>query len=172
MLSEKMQEALNAQINAELMSAYLYLSMAAYFYDANFPGFANWMRIQDHEERIHAMKIYDYVVARNGRVRLLPLEGPKVEWQSPLDAFEDAYKHEQKVTGLISKLVDLAVSEGDHATDSFLKWFVDEQVEEEASVDAIVQDLRRAGDSAQILFMLDRELGGRQAEEEGSGEDE
>jgi ferritin len=164
MLSEKMQAALNAQINAELFSSYLYLSMAAYFYEENFPGFANWMRIQEQEERIHAMKFYDYVVSRDGRVRLLPIEGPQVEWASPLAAFEDSYQHEQKVTGLIHKLVDLALSEGDHATHSFLKWFVDEQVEEEANVDAVVQDLRRAGDSAQILFMLDRELGGRNAE--------
>lgn len=161
MLSQKMQDALNAQINAELFSSYLYLSMAAYFYEENFHGFANWMRIQEQEERIHATKFYDYIVSRDGRVRLLPIESPQVEWASPLAAFEDSYKHEQKVTGLIHKLVDLALSEGDHATHSFLKWFVDEQVEEEASVDAAVQDLRRAGDSAQILFMLDRELGGR-----------
>jgi ferritin len=160
-----MQEALNAQINAELFSSYLYLSMAAYFYDQNFPGFANWMRIQEQEERIHAVKFYDYIVSRNGRVSLLALEGPQVEWSSPLAAFEDSYKHEQKVTGLIHKLVDLALGEGDHATHSFLKWFVDEQVEEEASVDAVVQDLRRAGDSAYVLFMLDRELGGRTGEE-------
>ncbi len=172
MLSDKMQAALNAQINAELMSSYLYLSMAAYFYDADFPGFANWMRAQEQEERVHAMKLYDYIVARNGRVSLRPLDGPKVNWQSPLDAFEDAYKHEQNVTGLIHNLVDLALSEGDHATNSFLNWFVDEQVEEEASVDAVVQDLRRAGDSQQILFMLDRELGGRKPEDAGENEDQ
>jgi ferritin len=172
MLSDKMQDALIAQINAELFSSYLYLSIAAYFYDQNFPGFANWMRIQEQEERNHAMKFYDFIVSRNGRVRLLPLQGPQVEWSSPLAAFEDSYNHEQKVTGLIHNLVDLALSEGDHATHSFLKWFVDEQVEEEASVDAVVQDLRRAGDSAQILFMLDRELGGRTAEKEGEGEAE
>ena len=148
MLSEKMRDALNAQINAELYSSYLYLSMTAYFYEENFPGFANWMRVQEHEERIHALKFYDYIVSRDGRVRLRPIEGPQVEWTSPLAAFEDAYKHEQKVTGLIHKLVDLALSEADHATHSFLKWFVDEQVEEEASADAVVQDLRRAGDSA------------------------
>ncbi len=166
MLSEKMQEALNAQINAELYSAYLYLSIAAYFYEENFPGFANWMRIQEQEERIHAMKFYDYIISRDGRVRLRPIDGPQVEWASPLAAFEDSYKHEQEVTGLIHNLVDLALSEGDHATHSFLKWFVDEQVEEEANVYAVVQDLRRASDSAQILFMLDRELGGRTLEAE------
>jgi ferritin len=166
MLSKKMKEALNKQINAELFSSYLYFSMAAYFYAENFPGFANWMRIQEHEERIHATKFYDYIVARNGRVNLLPIEGPQVEWESPLAAFEDSYKHEQKVTGLIHKLTDLALSEGDHATHSFLKWFVDEQVEEEANVDAVVQDLRRAGDSQQLLFMLDRELGARTPEAE------
>ncbi len=172
MLNKKMQEALNAQINAELFSSYLYSSMAAYFYAENFPGFANWMRVQEQEERVHATKFYDYIVARNGRVRLLPIEGPQVEWASALAAFEDAYKHEQKVTGLINQLADLALSEGDHATNSFLKWFVDEQVEEEASVDAVVQDLRRAGDSAQILFMLDRELGARTPDAEGEAEAE
>lgn len=166
MLSDKMQEALNAQINAELFSSYLYLSMAAYFYAENFPGFANWMRVQEQEERTHAYKFYNYIVSRNGRVNLRPIEGPQVEWASPLAAFEDAYQHERNVTGLIHKLVDLALSEGDHATHSFLKWFVDEQVEEEASVGAVVQDLRRAGDSPHILFMLDRELGGRTAEAE------
>jgi ferritin len=166
MLSEKMQEALNAQINAELQSAYLYLSMAAYFHAQNFPGFANWMHIQDHEERIHAMKIYNFIVARNGRVSLRSLDTPQVEWSSPLAAFEDSYKHEQHVTSLIHRLVEMARTENDHATISFLQWFVDEQVEEEANVDAVVQDLKRAGDSAQILFLLDRELAGRTAETE------
>jgi ferritin len=170
MLSQQMEDALNAQINAELFSSYLYLSMAAYFYEENFPGFAKWMRVQEQEERIHATKFYDYIVSRDGRIRLLSIEGPQVEWSSPLAAFEDSYRHEQKVTGLIHKLVDLALSEGDHATHSFLKWFVDEQVEEEANVDAVVQDLRRAGDAAQILFMLDRELGGRSLESESSEE--
>jgi|FLYN01.1.fsa_nt_gi ferritin len=170
MLSDKMQEALNAQINAELYSSYLYLSMAAYFYAENFPGFANWMRVQEQEERTHATRFYDYIISRNGRVTLRPIEGPQVEWESPLAAFEDAYKHEQKVTGLIHKLVDLALNEGDHATHSFLKWFVDEQVEEEANVDAVVQDLRRAGNSPQILFMLDRELGARTPEAGGEVE--
>jgi len=170
MLSTKMQEALNAQINAELFSSYLYSSMAAYFYAENFPGFANWMRVQEQEERVHATKFYDYIVARNGRVNLRPIKGPQVEWESALAAFEDAYKHEQKITGLIDNLTDLALSGSDHATHSFLKWFVDEQVEEEASVDAVVQDLRRAGDSPQILFMLDRELGARSPEAAGEGE--
>jgi ferritin len=171
MLSEKMQVALNAQINAELQSAYLYLSMAAYFHAQNFPGFANWMHVQDYEERIHAMKIYDFIVARNGRVSLRALDSPQVEWASPLSAFEDSYKHEQHVTSLIHGLVEMARSENDHATISFLQWFVDEQVEEEASVDAVVQDLKRAGESAQILFLLDRELAGRTAAAEaGEGE--
>jgi ferritin len=171
MLSEKMQAALNEQINAELSSSYAYLSIAAHFEAENLNGFANWMHIQSGEENTHAMKFYHYIISRRGRVTLKPLAGPKTEWASPLEAFEDALKHEQKVTSLINNLVDLAIKEKDHATNSFLKWFVDEQVEEEANVDAVIQDLKRAGNSAQMLLMLDRELAGRSAEA-GAGEGE
>lgn len=164
MLSKKMQDALNAQINAELYSSYVYLSMAAYFESENLMGFANWMHMQSREENMHAMKFYTFVNDRRGRVLLDPIEGPQTEWDSPLAVFEDSLKHEQKVTGLINKLVDLAIKESDHATNSFLKWFLDEQVEEEANVDKVIQDLKRVGDSAQGLFLLDRELAGRTAE--------
>lgn len=171
MLSTAMQNALNNQINAELYSSYLYLSMAAYFEAQNLLGFANWMHIQSQEENMHAMKFYTFINERRGRVLLQPIEGPKTEWESPLAAFEESLQHEQKVTGLINKLVDLAIQESDHATHSFLKWFVDEQVEEESNVDKVIQDLKRVGDSPQGLFLLDRELAGRVAETGEAGGD-
>jgi len=160
MLSPKLQEALNAQLNAEYYSSYLYLSMAAYFDDANLPGFANWMKVQSREELGHAMKFYDHIADRRGRVSLRAIEAPPTQWKSPLLAFEDALKHEQKVTGLINDLVKLAASEGDSAADVFLQWFVAEQVEEEKSADEMVQKLKLVGDSAQIL-MLDQAAGQR-----------
>jgi ferritin len=169
MLSDKMEKALNEQINAELYSSYIYLSMAAYFEAQNLLGFANWMHVQSREENMHAMKFYQFVNDRRGRVVLSAIAAPKTEWKSTVEVFEDSLHHEQKVTGLINKLVDLAISESDHATNSFLRWFLDEQVEEEANVDAVIQDLKRIGDSAQGLFLLDRELAGRSEEagEEG-----
>ncbi len=161
MLSEKMSEALNKQINAELYSAYLYLSMAAYFESISLSGFAKWMEIQTMEEMSHAKKFYDFVNERGGRVILETIEQPKSEWSSPLEAFEDAYKHEKYVTGLINDLVDLALEEKDHATNNFLQWFVGEQVEEEASADEIVQKLKLVGNRGNAIFMMDRELGQR-----------
>ena len=161
MIDEKMQEALNKQLNAEIYSAYLYLSMSAYFQSVNLGGFANWMRVQAKEELAHAMKFYDYVNERGGRVILHPVEEPPSEWDSPLAVFEHVYRHEQKVTGLINKLVDLAVKARDHATNNFLQWFVSEQVEEEASADEVVQKLKLAGGDASGLFMIDRELAQR-----------
>ena len=142
MVSKKMQGALNEQINAELYSAYLYLSMVAYFESVNLPGFATWMRVQTQEELTHAMKIYEFVNECGGRVILKPIAEPPAEWESPLVAFKAAYKHEQKVTGLINNLVNLAIEEKDHASNNFLQWFVDEQVEEEASADEVVQKLK------------------------------
>ncbi len=167
MLNEKMQAALNAQINAEFFASYQYLAMAAYFESQNLMGFANWMRVQAQEEHTHAMKFYQYVNSRRGRVTLTALDAPTTEWKSPLAVFEAALKHEQKVTGLINKLVDLAIKESDHATNSFLRWFVDEQVEEEANADNVIQDLKRIGDSAEGLFIMDRELAGRMPETAG-----
>lgn len=159
MLKDKVQAALNEQINAEFSAFYTYLSMAAHFQAENLPGFAAWMHNHAQEEQVHAMKIYTFINERNGRVELKPLAGPKTHWTTPVEAFEDALKHEQHVTHLINQLVDLAIAESDHATNSFLQWFVDEQVEEEAVVDAVLQDLRRVGDSNLAIFMLDRELG-------------
>ncbi|NIS61960.1 MAG: ferritin [Proteobacteria bacterium] len=161
MLGEKIQSALNKQLNAEVYSSYLYLSMSAYFNSLNLPGFANWMRVQAQEELVHAMKFYDFINERGGRVILQQVEAPPTEWSSPLDVFENAYKHEQKVTGLINDLVNLAVGERDHATNIFLQWFVTEQVEEEASADEVVQKLKRVGDDSAGLFMLDGEMGQR-----------
>ena len=161
MLSEKMLKALNKQLNAELYSSYLYLSMSAYFQSINLSGFANWMRVQAMEEMTHAMKIYDFVNERGARVILQKVDEPPSEWSSPLAAFQQAYQHEQKVTGMINKLVNLAVEEGDHATNIFLQWFVSEQVEEEASADEIVQKLKLVGDDGGGIFMIDRELAQR-----------
>ncbi len=169
MISQKMQDALNEQVNAELYSAYMYLSMSAYFESTNLPGFANWMKIQAKEETGHAMKIYDFVIERAGRATLKAIEAPPAQWKSPLDAFEATFKHEQKVTGLINDLVNLAIEEKDHATKGFLQWFVDEQVEEEASADAIVQQLKLIKDAPGGLFMINNQLGQRVP---GSGEDE
>ena len=161
MIDGRMQEALNRHANAEFYSSYLYLSMSAYFQSINLTGFAHWMRVQAREELAHAMKFYDHVIGRGGRVSLQAVEAPTSQWDSPLAAFEDAYRHEQKVTGLINQLVDEAVQTRDHATNAFLQWFVSEQVEEEASVDAIVQKLRLVGDAPGGLFMIDHELGKR-----------
>ena len=161
MIKEKIQDALNKQINAELYSSYLYLSMSAYFESINLKGCANWMRVQTQEELVHAMKFYDYLIERGGKVVLSSIESPPTEWPSPLAIFENAYQHEQKVTGLINDLVDLAIAEKDHATNNFLQWFVSEQVEEEASADEAVQKIKLMGDARGGIFMLDRELAQR-----------
>jgi ferritin len=161
MIKEKIQDALNEQINAELYSSYLYLSMSAYFESINLKGFASWMRVQTQEELVHAMKFYDYLIERGGKVVLSSIESPPTEWSSPLAIFENAYQHEQKVTGLINDLVDLAIAEKDHATNIILQWFVSEQVEEEASADEVVQKIKLMGDARGGIFMLDRELAQR-----------
>ena len=163
MLSKKMEKALNQQINAEMYSAYLYLSMASYFEGVDLEGCASWMKAQTQEEMIHAMKIYDFVIERGGRVILDAIKAPRQEWDSALAVFEHAYEHEQYVTSLINDLMNLAIEEGDHATQIFLQWFVTEQVEEEASANAVVQKLKLAGASkgGGGLFMVDRELGQR-----------
>lgn len=158
MLTDKMQEALNGQINAEMYSGYLYLSMAAYYESVNLPGFASWMRVQRLEELTHAMKIFDYIVESGGRVWLKAIGAPPAEWESQLAPFEDAYAHEKKVTGLINGLVDVAHGEGDEATEEFLQWFVKEQEEEEESAEAIVKKVKDAGESVEELERLDGEL--------------
>ena len=161
-MTERMEEALNKQLNAELYSAYMYFSMTAWFEAMNLDGFASWMKAQALEEVEHAMKFYNFINERGGRVRLMPIEGPPTDWDSPVDVFEAAYKHEQYVTSLINDLVNLALEEKDHATQIFLQWFVTEQVEEEASFSSILEKLRMVGESPGPLFMMDRELGQRQ----------
>lgn len=161
MISKKMEQALNEQINAELYSAYLYLSMAAYFESVNLPGFTNWMRTQTQEESMHAMRIYDFVNERGGRVILKGIEQPPAEWKTPLAVFEATCKHEQKVTGLINELVNSAIAEKDHATNVFLQWFVNEQVEEEKSAGDIVGKLKLIEGSPQALYMVDKEMAQR-----------
>ena len=158
MLNEKMEKALNGQLVAELYSAYLYLSMAAYFDAAGRPGFANWMRVQAQEEIAHGMKFYFYVNERGGRVALGPIEGPPAEWASPVAAFEHVLAHEQKVTGLINELVKLAAGEKDQTTGDFLSWFVKEQLEEEESAEAVLRKVKEAGAE---LAAVDGELGAR-----------
>ena len=161
MVSKKMQDALNGQMNAELYSAYLYLAMAAYYEDTDLPGFANWMRVQAQEEMTHAMKFYDYLVQRGARVVLDTIEKPPFEWESPLNVSEHVLEHEKKVTGLINDLVNLAMEEKDHATNNFLQWYVAEQVEEEESVGAVLQKVKLAADSSSGLLMVDSELAQR-----------
>jgi ferritin len=161
MLDDKMQEALNFQLNRELYSAYLYLAMGAYFEEQDFPGFGNWMRVQAQEELSHAMRFYDYIVQRDGRVLLTDIEAPGTQWESPQAAFEQVYEHEQMVTGLINSLVDLALEISDHATNNFLQWFVAEQVEEEESASGVLQKVKMAGESGSGLYMLDAELAQR-----------
>ena len=171
MISEKMQDAINGQINAELYSSYLYLSMNAYFKSINLDGFANWMHYQAQEELAHAMKLYDFINQRGGRVNLLKIEAPPSQWNSPQAVFEATLEHEQKVTGLINELVELALAEHDHASNIFLQWFVSEQVEEEESVTGVLEQLKLMGEAKGGLFMIDRELAKR-SPEIASGESE
>jgi len=161
MLSAKMQNAMNDQINAETFSAYLYLSMVAYFDDLNLSGMAQWMRVQVQEEMTHAMKFFDHMNERGGRVILEAIEKPQAEWDSPLAAFEAALAHEQYITSRINSLVGLAGEENDRASDIFLQWFVTEQVEEEANADDIVRKLKMFGAAPQALYMIDKDLGAR-----------
>jgi ferritin len=161
MLKKKLEEAMNEQINAEYYSSYLYLSMSAYFDSLNLSGFAHWMRAQSQEELMHALKFFAYVNERGGRVTLKAIDAPETEWASPLKVFEETLKHEEHVTSLINQLMDLAIKENDHAAKGFLQWFVNEQVEEEASASAIVEKLKMIKDAPGALFMMDRELGAR-----------
>ena len=161
MISKKLQTTINYQINKELYSEYLYLSMAAYLESIGLEGFANFFKIQVQEERYHAMKFFDYVNERGGKVILEAIDRPQVEFKSPVEIFEIAYKHEQYVTKLINELMEVAIKENDHATKSFLNWFIDEQVEEEASMDKILNQLKMIGGKGQGMLMLDKELAAR-----------
>lgn len=161
MIGKKMQDAINKQINAEIYSAYLYMAMEAYFQDKDLPGFSNWMRIQAMEELTHAQRFYDHLIEREGRGEFMAIEAPPKEWESPYAAFQAAYEHEKKVTDMINGLVELAQEKKDHASANMLQWFVDEQVEEEASTSTIAKQLKMIGDAVAGLFMLDKELAQR-----------
>ncbi len=161
MIDKDVEEELNKQINEEMYSAYLYLSMSAYFENIGLKGFANWMYVQYQEEMGHAMKFYRYVQERGGKVRLYAIKEPPHEWKSPLDAFEQTLKHEKHITECINNLVDLAEKKKDRATFNLLQWYIDEQVEEEANDEEIIAQLKLIGDNGQGLLMLDRELGQR-----------
>jgi len=162
MISKTMEAALNHQVNRELYSAYLYLSMSAYFESATLKGCAKWMRVQATEEQAHAMKIYDYVIARGGKITLEAIEEPQGKWTSAGKVFEEVYAHEQKVTAMINALVELSTKEKDHATFEILQWFVKEQVEEEEHAGDILARIKMIGDVPGHLFCLDHHLGKRE----------
>ncbi|TDJ56911.1 MAG: ferritin [Ignavibacteria bacterium] len=161
MISQKIQDALNTQLNAEFYSSYFYLSMSAYFESNDLQGFSRWFRVQANEEYSHAMKIFNYIYQIGGVVKLMKIDGPKTDWDSFLEVFEDTFEHEQKVTKSINTLLDLSMTEKDYATVNFLQWFVSEQVEEEATSQQNVKKMKMIGDSKSGLFMLDKELGSR-----------
>ncbi|HIJ78402.1 MAG: ferritin [Desulfobulbaceae bacterium] len=161
MLSKKMEKAINEQINAEFYSSYMYLSMSTYFDSSGLPGAAQWMRAQAEEEWFHGMKLLNFVNERGGRVSLKAIDQPPTTWKSALAVFQDVLAHEQKVTGLINNLVNLALDERDHASNIFLQWFVTEQVEEESGVGAVLDKLKLIGKDTSALFTLDAELGQR-----------
>jgi ferritin len=161
MLSKVVQDTINDQIKNELYSAYLYLSMSAYFEGANLPGCAHWMRVQSQEEVSHAMKFFEFVFDRGGRVMLQAIDQPSVDFKSPLDIFQQSLQHEQKVTAMINHIYEVAVKENDYATQTFVQWFITEQVEEEKNATQIVDQLKAVGDQPAALFMLDGHLGKR-----------
>ena len=161
MLDERMKKALTDQVNEEFYSAYLYLSMSAYFSKIGLKGFANWMMVQYKEEVDHGMKMFNYILSRGEDVKLQAIKEPPIEWESPLQVFEETLKHEQHITERINYLVDIAEEVKDRATYNFLQWFIDEQVEEEENDREIIDRLKLIGDSKNGLFMLDRDLGTR-----------
>ena len=161
MLSDKIQKLINAQIGAENYSANLYYSMAAYFDSLSLKGFSHWMRVQALEELTHAHRFFTYVAERGGRVQMKGIDAPPTEWKTPLACFEAVYEHEIKVTGLINKLMDAALSQSDHATVNFLQWFIAEQVEEEATADEAVHKLKLVDKTEGGLFLLDQEMNKR-----------
>ncbi len=166
MINSKIAAALNDQLNLEYHSAYSYLAMSAYFLMQNLNGFAHWMRVQAQEELAHGMKIYDFLDDREAEIRFRALDAPKQNWDSPLDVFEDSLAHEQKVSQSIYNIADLALSERDHATHTFLQWFIAEQVEEEAAVKELIDTLKLVGTEGNGLFLLDRDLAQRDRADE------
>lgn len=171
MFSKKMEKAFNDQINAELFSYYLYLSMSAWFTTKNLNGFATWMEAQAQEEMSHAMKFFRHIQERDGVVKLQAIKQPQLTWKSPLEVFKATLQHEKHVTSLINNLVDLAIKEKDHASNAFLQWFVNEQVEEEATANEKLEEIKMAGSNHHTLFMIDRELGQRTFTPPAEGEE-
>lgn len=161
MIKKEVLNALNEQINAESYSAYMYLSMAAYFEEIGLSGFANWMKVQYQEEAAHALKFFNYVTERNGKVVLKAIEQVPVDFDGIVDVYEKTLAHEINVTNLINNLMNVAVAANDHATQSFLKWFIDEQVEEEANVEKVLANLRLINGQGNGIFMMDREMSQR-----------
>jgi len=164
MIGKKMESALNEQVNRELYSAYLYMSMSSFSDRIGLKGFANWFMVQYHEEMLHAMKIYEYIMRQGGKVKLMNLQEPPSEFDSPLDMFEKTLAHERFITKSINDLVDLAIAERDHATQIFLQWYVTEQIEEEENDNDIIAKLKLVGTGTENnngLFLLDKELATR-----------
>jgi len=161
MIGKKMEKALNGQINNEMYSAYLYMAMSAHAAAEGLKGFANWFMVQFHEEMVHAMKFYEFVLARGGTVELQAIKQPPKSWKSPMQMFQDTYKHEQFITACINDLVALARKENDNASEVMLQWYVTEQVEEEENDTEIIGMLKMAGESTQGLMMIDAKLGAR-----------
>jgi len=166
-LSSKLEKVLNDQINLEFCSAYAYLGMAAYFEHTAFTGFGRWMQVQNGEELGHANRFFKYIVERGGRVTLQPIPAPKCDYKSPLDAFKASLGHEQKVSAAICAIYELAAAEKDFATLSFLKWFLDEQVEEERNVGDVLAKLELVGDNRSGLYQIDQQAGRRAEEKKG-----
>lgn len=165
MISQKMQDAINEQIKNEFYSAYLYLSMSAHFEANNLPGFANWMRVQYGEEMVHALKLYDHMIERGGRIKLLAIPEPQSEWSTSLEVFNQVLEHEQHVTSLIHKLYETALEENDYAAQVMLHWFINEQVEEEKSATDIIGMLKLIDARGTAVLMLDKQLGKRGKED-------
>jgi ferritin len=161
MISEKMQKAINAQIQKEFNSSFLYLAMAAWAEEQNLPGFGHWLRLQAQEENNHAMKFFEFMLDRGGHVKLYGLEEQPDKWESLEAAFEDVLAHEQMISRSINDLYKLAVEENDYPAQVLLQWFITEQVEEEKSAEEVLINIRRAGESQAAIFMLDQMLGQR-----------
>lgn len=160
-MNNKIEDALNAQINAEMWSAYLYLSMAAFCHANGNPGMGKWFEVQFQEEQDHAKIFFNYIISRGGKVNLKPIDEVPASWNSLLDVYENTLEHERKVTSLINSLYALSTAENDYATQSMLKWFIDEQVEEEETAQNIIDGLKMIKDNGYGLYMLDKELGAR-----------
>ena len=168
MLNEKVQKALNEQMNMEFFSANLYLSMSAWMDGNSLKGMAHWMRLQADEEQEHGMNFFDFIQARGGSAEIGTIQAPKTSWDSPLQVFEESWQHECKISELINDIADLTIHEKDFATQSFLQWFITEQVEEESTVQEIVERLKLVGNNGAALFMLEADLGRRAVDAAGN----